>query len=214
MSTSQNIYAIKDRAPEFPCWCRRMKELRKGGECESWSFWATCPEGFDQNGFTHWSPDAAEAPKATPSRPASPELPESVRQEVEEFLITDFGYLRGGVATYMKADKLLKKLTPLWPSADRKGKTLEEFCGMPPGSFAEYLKKQNAAGGPEAYAMSATPSPLAGLPTPETDAAKCRMNICMTSVELDAVSADFARSLERRLAAAESRINELTKLNA
>lgn len=35
--------------------------------------------------------------------------------------------------------------------------------------------------------------------TPRTDAAKCRMNICMTSVELDAVSADFARTLETEL---------------
>lgn len=35
-----------------------------------------------------------------------------------------------------------------------------------------------------------------------TDQAKCRMNICMTSVELDAVPADFARTLETELNAA------------
>ena len=38
------------------------------------------------------------------------------------------------------------------------------------------------------------------MPTPRVDVAKCRMNICMTHVELDGVPADFARTLEREIA--------------
>ena len=50
-----------------------------------------------------------------------------------------------------------------------------------------------------------TPTP-APVPTPRTDAAKCKMYICMTSVELEAVPADFARTLERELAQAQSEL--------
>jgi hypothetical protein len=47
-----------------------------------------------------------------------------------------------------------------------------------------------------------TPTPALAA-TPRTDAEKCKMNICMTSVELEAVPADFARTLERELTETE-----------
>lgn len=169
MSTSQNIYAIKDRAPEFPCWMYCTIVSPFTGKYYGWEKHYTHPcRPFDHESY--WSPDAPEAPKDA-------------------------------------------------PSADRKGKTLEEFCDMPPGSFAEYLKKQNAAGGPEAYAMSSTPSPLAGLPTPETDIAASRIWDQYLSAddtaEADPVRdaleqlSDFARSLEQRLAAARADVERM-----
>lgn len=45
--------------------------------------------------------------------------------------------------------------------------------------------------------------------TPRTDAAKCRMNISMTSVELDAVPALFACALETELACEKDNRNHL-----
>lgn len=45
---------------------------------------------------------------------------------------------------------------------------------------------------------------VAGSETPRTDAEKCRMGICMTSVEVDGVPAAFARTLERETYALRS----------
>jgi hypothetical protein len=81
--------------------------------------------------------------------------------------------------------------TPEWP---------KPFAGTPTGIIGE------TCGQPLHDLVHRTPT-LA--PTPRTDAEKCKMNICMTSVELEAVPADFARTLERELAAAQAECERL-----
>lgn len=75
MSTSQNtpaIYAIKDRAPEFPAW---LWNIPDGGV---WERFETTPFSVEQFGwvrqchsgsrlYSHWSPASPEAPKDAPT---------------------------------------------------------------------------------------------------------------------------------------------------
>lgn len=84
MSTSQTIYAIKDRVPEFPCWVWHPKDTMSA------AFWHLCKDEHSYSATyayytaTHWSPDAPEAPKG---------VPESVRQPLNSGTQKDGGII-------------------------------------------------------------------------------------------------------------------------
>lgn len=64
--TTPAIYRIAEKAPVFPCWCRRIKPRVKGVPREHWSHWRVRPDGFEKRGFTHWSPDSDSPPNINP----------------------------------------------------------------------------------------------------------------------------------------------------